>query len=517
MRTTTLPQASPLLVLFLTSLLLTACDGSETETDSAGTVDPVINDSSTSASPGIISDENDSDDTDSQQADNSYFYFSYDDSASTASRDLSFFYLEQGLLPQSSWGRPYEFLNAESFGSFNSQTVGPFEISMSALPASASELMLDSTAENYLAVGIDVQGPQLSQAERKNLVLTLLVDTSGSMQSAFYGGFYETIDGVSTRLDLLQYGLDQLRFALKPGDVVNLVEFNTSASVVLENWLYSQQSTSADLDTAELADYFEQLSTNGSTNLDAGVQLAYDVALQYYDADKANRVVIMTDAYANTGETDTSVIANNILINDMEGIYFSGIGIGSGFDEDFLNELTDAGKGSYSAMVTPADATRLFGDDFMRFVDVAVHDVLFKLDYPDNWQHVASAAEERSTEASDIQTINYAYNSEQFFFEAFSTDSNLADSAEVTLQISWTDDAGISQQDSLTLDLASMQAQGLSETRAAAAVTALANLIAGSISCDQVQDSGLLLLTDEHPTLQNYQDAIEQFCLISQQ
>lgn len=506
----------PLARLALVSgILLSGCTGEETgssSTAASGSSNPANGGggaatTDTGSSTGAAGDE-----TSLPLEDTSHFYFSYDDSASTASRDLTLFYLDQGLLPNASWGRAYEYLNAETFGAFSPQKVGPFDLSVGAYSSSAAELMIDSELENVAALGVNVVGPSLSQEERPNLVLTLLVDTSGSMSSDFHTGIFESIDGVRTRMELVRYGIDKLRFSLKPGDEINLVEFNNEAQVLLEGWEYSTAGTSVHQDTLALYNESQKLAADGSTNLDAGITLAYQVANRTYDQHKANRVIMLTDAYANTGQTDTSVIANNLTINGMEGIYFSGIGIGSGFNEGFLNELTDIGKGTYSALVTPADATRLFGDGFMRFVEVAVENVRFHLDFPATWRSVVSAAEESSTNQSNVQTVNYSYNNEQFFFEAFSSDLPIPTTDEVTLTVSWTDTDGEDQQDSLTLVLGNILGAGEDRIQAAAAVVGLAKLVSGTVNCGQIDNSGLLELPNDHEVFKAYTAAIDQYC-----
>lgn len=62
------------------------------------------------------------------EADVTEFYFSYDESASTASRDLTLAAIQNDGFVNASWGRTYEFLNAESFSHFNSEELFPFDI-----------------------------------------------------------------------------------------------------------------------------------------------------------------------------------------------------------------------------------------------------------------------------------------------------------------------------------------------------------------------------------------------------
>jgi Ca-activated chloride channel homolog len=88
--------------------------------------------------------------------------------------------------------------------------------------------------------------------------------------------------------------------SLKEGDIVNVVSFSTDATVLLEG---------ANFDSENYLEVVNKLETIASTNLDEGIRVAYQVANRTYDPEKSNRVVILTDAYANTGEVDSTVIA----------------------------------------------------------------------------------------------------------------------------------------------------------------------------------------------------------------
>ena len=161
----------------------------------------------------------------------------------------------------------------------------------------------------------------------------------------------------------------------------------------------------------------------GSTNLAAGIDAAYQAALNTYDPEKTNRVIILTDAYANTGQIDPAIIAQNVVINNQEGIYFSGLGISDDFNEAFLNELTEAGKGAYFSIVTQNDAQRAFKDRFIALLSIAAKDVQFRMDYPGLLKHDETAAEETSGDPGEVQTTNFSYNTSQYFFEGFLLES----------------------------------------------------------------------------------------------
>lgn len=437
--------------------------------------------------------------------DETFYYLSYDDSASTAPRDLTFAALSQNRLPEGHLGRTYEFLNAETFEHFAPQEVSPFTVSMGLVEAEPGMIPVSLPYEGRMyALGIHLSGPTLTKAERKNVVLTLLVDTSGSMD----GLYARNITGnITTLLGVAKYGMAELTASLKPGDVLNVVTFATNAHVLLTDWAYSP-------DDDTYVDLVGSLSPNGSTNLNAGIELAYAVANETFDPAKANRVIILTDAYANTGQIDSEIIAEHTVINGLEGILFSGVGVGSGFNDAFLNELTDIGKSTYSAMVTPTDAARIFTSGFMRFVDHAVENIQFRLDYPQSLDQLKSAGEEISGQPSEVSTVNYAYNSSQFFLELFSSDV-LVDTAEtIKLTATFNNASGGTQVVEVEKSLAALLAENNEQLYTAAAVTTLARLVARELSCSEVRASGLYELTYTNALFTQYITAIDNYCAL---
>ena len=432
------------------------------------------------------------------------FFFSYDESGSTASRDLTFAALADGKAPQRSWGRPYEYLNAESFDHFDLTMAAPFNVSMGLYKASTGEIPVGRSVNGSVyALGINLTGPTLTHAERDNVALTLLVDISGSMtmpySDAAHGEIY-------TRLDVVKEGLFRLLTQLKEGDILSLVTFERSAKTVIDRWVYQQDDNS-------FFNAIASLKATGSTNLDRGIDEAYSAANALFDPEKSNRVIILTDANANTGEVDPAVIAQSTVINDAEGIHFSGIGIGEGFDDRFLNELTDIGKGTYSAMITPNDAQRIFADNFMRFLSPAVKNVKFQLTYPQALNQFYSAAEDISTDAGEVSSINFSYNSEQFFLELFEGAGFLSPELEISLGISFTNAQGEDQQLTITKTLEQLRAVGEGEIKSAVTVTTLAQLVAGQVTCTEVMSSSLYEQDIRTYTFEKYKQGVKDFCL----
>ena len=116
-----------LLVVWVSSLLIVGCVG----VDSLSSIDEeaaaekgsedtgLDNFSEEGAGDGNFSEEDgeeeDTEGEDVGSSEENFFYFSYDDSASTSGVELVKYYLKNGQKPDSSWGRSYEFLNYEEF------------------------------------------------------------------------------------------------------------------------------------------------------------------------------------------------------------------------------------------------------------------------------------------------------------------------------------------------------------------------------------------------------------------
>lgn len=499
--------------------LLINCGGGASSSGGAGT-NSSISTSSTNLNFAELTNETSQP---TESGDVNYIYLSYDDSASSAAKNLSVFSIENNKLPDMSWGRPYEFLNAETFTHFDIKAATPFNISMGVYKTDSFGLPLSESTVSSMealdhseiyALGINLSGPTMTIEERQNIVITFLVDVSGSMGEEYA---VETQSNIRSKLDVTMHGLRNVLESFKEGDVINIVTFGTDTEVLLSGLLMGDMQEDESSSSTYL-DAVNRLELAGTTNLNLGIEQAYQTAIATYDHDKANRVVIITDAYANTGEVDPAIIAQNTTINNLEGIRFAGVGVGADFNDAFLNELTDIGKGAYSAMITPEDAETIFTQGFMRFINNAVEDVRFKLTMPSSVRHQQTAAEEVSQEKEDIQSINLSYNDSQFFLELFSTKDTLDLDEVFIFEISYVDSNGDEQVIEIENSIDTLLGKGSAQILSATAVTTLAQLISTELECNDVKQTAFYLneITEEEfedfSMYIKYKKLIDQYC-----
>jgi Ca-activated chloride channel family protein len=174
---------------------------------------------------------------------------------------------------------------------------------------------------------------------RPDAALTFVIDVSGSM-------------GEPGRLDLVQNALDTLIDQLRPTDSVAIVTFSTQATVA--------RPMTPVRERAALHQAVDALHTEENTNLAAGLQLGYQVARNGYREAATNRVVLLSDGLANTGDTTADPILAKVRAQAGTGITLLGVGVGSEYGDALMEKLADNGNGYAVYVSEPEQARKLF-------------------------------------------------------------------------------------------------------------------------------------------------------------
>lgn len=198
------------------------------------------------------------------------------------------------------------------------------------------------TDPSHRMVRVGIRARDVSDSFRKPAKLTFLVDTSGSMDQP-------------NRLPLVKQSLLVLVDELGADDSVAIVEFGSTARVVLEGTSGAEKE--------RIRDAVESLETNGSTNAEAGLMLAYQLADTTFAAGAINRVVLASDGGANVGVVDGSALARQIGTHAEKGIQLATVGFGMGdYNDVLMEQLADKGDGFYSYVDDIGEAERLFSE-----------------------------------------------------------------------------------------------------------------------------------------------------------
>ena len=178
-----------------------------------------------------------------------------------------------------------------------------------------------------------------SKAASKGSNLVFLVDVSGSMDSP-------------DKLDLLQDSFSTLLDNLGPDDRVSIVTYASREDIVLEG------AHGDDVKAITKAIY--KLDAGGSTNGEAGLKQAYEVAERNFIEGGVNRIIMASDGDLNVGITSESELYDYVDGKRDSGIYLSVLGFGSGnYKDNKMETLADHGNGSYHYIDCIEEADRV--------------------------------------------------------------------------------------------------------------------------------------------------------------
>lgn len=270
----------------------------------------------------------------------------------TASFTLTRRAIEEGRLPDPEQVRTEEIVNAFDYD-YAPPANGAFAMHAELVPSPFRAPL------ELLKVGI--QGRVPGRDAKKAAVLTLVIDTSGSMDTA-------------DRLGRIRTSLKMLAGKLQPQDSIAIVAFNTEARLLLDR--------TAGSDQAAILAAVDSLTASGSTQLEGGMRLGYEVAARGFLSGAANRVILMSDGVANLGAATAQEILASVAQFRAQGIYLTVLGFGSGnYDDAMLLQLADKGDGMYAFVDSDEEASRLLVDQWEQTLHVIAKDVKIQIEF----------------------------------------------------------------------------------------------------------------------------------------
>jgi Ca-activated chloride channel family protein len=262
--------------------------------------------------------------------------------------------LRDGYRPKPEDVRIEEFLNYFHYD-YPEPKEGAFSVHLEAAPDP-----FDTAGKRHL-IRIGVKGRAVPDAERPPAHLTFVIDVSGSM----FG---------PDKLGLVIEALDLITRNLRADDTVAVVTYAMGAHVQL----WPAGASERDLASQAIAN----LSPGGSTALDEGLQLAYEVAGTHFHAGHINRVVLLGDGRANVGKTTPGELLGSVASGVEDGVMLSTIGFGAkSFNDRVMEQLADRGNGSYFFVDSYREAQRVFGDRLCGTLFAIAEDVKIQVEF----------------------------------------------------------------------------------------------------------------------------------------
>jgi len=272
---------------------------------------------------------------------------------------------------------------------------------------------LSGETERYLTVGLN-SGLDASQFDRKKLNLVVVLDISGSMSSPFSEYYYDQYGNEQTpegdtdrpKIEVARDALVALTEQLRAGDRLGVVLYDDESAVAKP--LRPVEATDMDA----IRDHIrEDIRAGGGTNLDAGLADATELLSEYEDADQStyeNRMVVITDAMPNLGDTDDESLRDKLADNAERNLHATFVGVGVDFNADLVDELTAIRGANYYAVHSADEFERTLGEEFEYMVTPLAFDVSLQVEaegYDIKQVYGSTAAEDATDELLGVNTL----------------------------------------------------------------------------------------------------------------
>jgi len=270
----------------------------------------------------------------------------------TASYTLARNYMSKGLLPPAEAVRTEEFVNFFDYA-YKAPDTDTFRIYIDCAPS--------KFGRGLQMMKIGVKGRRLGREEQRQASLTFLVDTSGSMEQP-------------DRIVLVKKSLRMLVGKLNQHDLVSIVKYDSHARIVIECVPASEKQ--------RILDAIDSVECGGSTNLEEGMDRAYQIASRNFVSKGENRVLLMSDGVANLGGMAAKEILQKVEKYRRQGIFCSVFGFGIGtYDDEMLEALANKGDGTYKFIDSEEEARQVFVDDLSANLNTIAKDVKIQVEF----------------------------------------------------------------------------------------------------------------------------------------
>ncbi len=264
--------------------------------------------------------------------------------------------ITNGMLPDPGSVRVEEFVNYFDYG-YPQPENNTFNILVDAAPAPWASVQQEATQ----VVRVGLQGMEIDSSERDDAVLTFVIDISGSM-------------GDMNRLPLVKEALTLLVEELRPTDQVAIVVYSDQTRAILDYTPGDQKDT--------ILNAINALQVEGSTNVEDGLRLGYEMAASAYQQGSINRVILCSDGVANVGETGPDAIRQTIRDYTAQGVLLTTVGFGMGdYNDVLMEQLADDGNGNYAYVDTIKEARRIFVEELTGTLQVIAKDAKVQVEF----------------------------------------------------------------------------------------------------------------------------------------
>ncbi|HSV62726.1 MAG TPA: VWA domain-containing protein [Chthoniobacterales bacterium] len=215
-----------------------------------------------------------------------------------------------------------------------------------------------------MIVQIEVEARKSEDARRSPMNLSVVLDRSGSMEGA--------------KLEKARQAAAMAVDKLNDDDIFSLVTYDDQTDLLIP-----PERVGGRDHREEIKAKIHRIQAGGSTALHAGVTLGAKQVRRFFEKERVNRVILLSDGIANVGPSSTSDLAR--LGHELrgDGISVSTIGLGDDYNEDLMTALAEASNANYYYVKDAEKLPGIFAEELGAARSLLARSIVIRIEAPD--------------------------------------------------------------------------------------------------------------------------------------
>jgi Ca-activated chloride channel family protein len=213
-------------------------------------------------------------------------------------------------------------------------------------------------------VQVEIEARKNDEARRAPMNLCVVLDRSGSMEGA--------------KIEKARQAAAMAVDKLADDDIFSLVTYDDQTDLLIPPERVGNRDH-----REELKARIRRIQPGGSTALHAGVVLGAKQVRRFFEKERVNRVILLSDGLANVGPSTTSDLARLGRELRGDGIAVSTIGLGDDYNEDLMTALAEASNANYYYVKDAEKLPGIFAQELGSARSLLARTVIIRIEAPD--------------------------------------------------------------------------------------------------------------------------------------
>ncbi len=262
-----------------------------------------------------------------------------------------------------------------------------------AVDVSMAQPFMNANKKQVTHVKVGLTGFTLkSSHDRPPVNVAIVLDKSGSMNG----------DKIRKAKEAAIMAVNRL----SPNDIVSIITYDSTVNVLVPATKVSDKSS--------ICRMINRINSGGSTALFAGVSKGAFEIRKFYDHNRVNRIILLSDGLANVGPSSPGELGSLGMSLGRERIAVSTIGLGLQYNEDLMTQLASNSDGNHAFAENASDLARIFDHEFGDVLSVVAQKVIVKINCAHGIRPIRVLGRDAQIYGNSVTTtLNQLYSDQQ--------------------------------------------------------------------------------------------------------